>query len=94
MRFKHSLIPGQRYQIRHDKKVIKFFQKHPDIFERIQAKEPFLELGDFSVLDIKRLKHLKEKYRLRVGKYRFLFAVESNQLLIYFYDADSRGGVY
>jgi len=36
----------------------------------------------------------KNHYRLRIGKFRFLYEVMDDKLLIYCYDADSRGGIY
>jgi mRNA interferase RelE/StbE len=45
-------------------------------------------------LDIKKLKNKKNHYRLRIGKYRILFEIIKNEILIYFYNADSRGDVY
>ncbi|MFA5916767.1 MAG: hypothetical protein WC850_00850 [Candidatus Gracilibacteria bacterium] len=45
-------------------------------------------------LDIKPLKGKNNHYRLRIGKYRFLYEIIENKILIYFYNADSRGDVY
>jgi mRNA interferase RelE/StbE len=45
-------------------------------------------------LDIKNLKWLESNYRLRIWKYRFLYLIENNELIIYFYKAWSRWGVY
>jgi len=33
-------------------------------------------------------------YRLCIGKYRFLYTIVEEDILVYFYDADSRGGIY
>ncbi|EHE0558430.1 hypothetical protein J0E37_000517 [Campylobacter upsaliensis] len=33
-------------------------------------------------------------YRLRIGKYRFLYEVLESEILIYAYKADSRGDIY
>ena len=33
-------------------------------------------------------------YRLRISKYRFLYTIVEEDILVYFYDADSRGGIY
>ncbi len=45
-------------------------------------------------LDTKKLKGTTEQYRLRVGKYRFLYTIVEEQVLIYFYAAGSRGDIY
>ncbi len=36
----------------------------------------------------------KGHFRLRVGKYRFLYTVIDDEILIYVYKADSRGDIY
>ena len=45
-------------------------------------------------VDIKKLQGQNNHYRLRVGKYRFLFTIIDNKLIIYFYDLGSRGDIY
>ncbi len=45
-------------------------------------------------LDIKKLKGIENDYRLRIGKYRFLYSIIKNRLLIYMYKADTRGDIY
>ena len=75
--------------------MVKFFKKNPELSRRFnQNYLNSLKCGEFKTLDIKKLQGYKKDYRLRIGKYRFLFVLENDQLLIYFYDADSRGGVY
>ena len=78
------------------KKIIKFlknkefkFIKKFYNFVTIISKDPYN-----NNLDIKQLKWKKDSYRLRIGKYRFLYEIKENQILIYFYDADSRWWVY
>ncbi len=51
-----------------------------------------LEKGFSARLDIKKLKGTKNHYRIRVGNYRILFAVESTT--IYVYDISHRRNVY
>ncbi len=36
----------------------------------------------------------EDDYRLRIGKYRFLYHVMDQKVLIFFYDAGSRGDIY
>ncbi len=55
----------------------------------IIANDPYI-----NNLDIKELKGSKNHYRLRIGKYRILYEIISEKILIYFYKADSRGDIY
>lgn len=43
---------------------------------------------------IVKLKGEENKYRLRLGKYRFLYEIIEEQILVYAYKANSRGDVY
>lgn len=45
-------------------------------------------------LDIKSLKGEHELYRLRIGKYRFIYEVKKNELIIIMFTAGSRGDIY
>jgi mRNA interferase RelE/StbE len=45
-------------------------------------------------VDVKKLQGKKDHFRLRVGKYRFLFTIINDRILIYFYDLGSRGDIY
>ena len=84
------------YDLELHKKVAKFIDKQPpklkiriaSALEKLQ-ENPYRE--DF---DIKKLKNLDQDYRLRIGKFRFLYTIFENRLLIYMYKADSRGDVY
>lgn len=51
-----------------------------------------LEKGFSARLDIKKLKGTKYHYRIRVGDYRILFALESNKALVY--DVSHRSNAY
>ncbi len=84
------------YKIQIDKSVKKFLLKHQDVahrfFEKIKelAQDPYTKK-----LDIKRLQWSEKwNYRIRIWKYRFKYTIIEDQILIYFYDADSRGDVY
>jgi len=74
-----------------EKPIIKFLQSHHDIAKRFFEKMELMEsnLYDLS-LDIKRLQGTQDRYRLRIGKYRFLFRKDSDRFILYCYDADSR----
>ncbi len=45
-------------------------------------------------LDLKKMVNSTNDYRIRIGKYRFIYAVIESKILIYVYKADSRGSVY
>jgi mRNA-degrading endonuclease RelE of RelBE toxin-antitoxin system len=51
-----------------------------------------LEKGFSSRLDIKKLKGTRNHYRIRVGNYRILLAIEYE--MAYVYDISHRGSVY
>lgn len=84
------------YEVKISKTVYKFIKSKPlkfrevifEAFDKIAA-DPF----DNS-LDIKKMKNKENHYRLRLGKYRILFEIFKEEILVYFYNADSRGDVY
>lgn len=85
------------FQIRYHKKVYKFLEKcDKTVAQRfLHATEILQEDPYTNTLDIKRLQG-KEKgsFRIRIGKYRFKYTIIEHEILIYFYDADSRGDIY
>ncbi len=84
------------YNIILDKKVQKFLDKQTDKFvTRFFEKATILSQDPRTpFLDIKRLEWLDASFRLRIGKYRFLYRIDHDQIVIYFFDADGRGDVY
>ncbi len=84
------------YDLELHKKVAKFIDKQPPKLKiRIaSALEKLQENPYREYFDIKKLKNLDQDYRLRIGKFRFLYTIFENRLLIYMYKADSRGDVY
>ena len=84
------------YEIRLRKQVAQFIDSRTPK-ERLRIADAFLKQQENPFRndsDIKKLKSTLNKYRLRLGKYRFLYAVMEEQVLIYFYNADTRGDVY
>ncbi len=84
------------YKVELHKKVEKFLDTQTDnfvniFFEKVQliSKDPHTK-----ILDIKPLQWYSWHYRLRIGKYRFKYTIIEDQILIYFYDAGSRGDIY
>ncbi len=84
------------YTVKLHKDVDKFLTSHPDVKKRFLEKTYILSFDPFaSQLDIKKMQWLRDDlYRLRIGKYRFVYEVIDDELVIYFVIADSRGGVY
>lgn len=83
------------YKIQASKIVDNFLAKHSDIRQRVLDKLEILAQNPYkNTLDIQKLQGRDNRYRLRVGKYRILYEIIENQILIYAYDADSRGGIY
>ena len=83
------------YNLELNKNVKKFLAKHEDIARIFFQKIKILQNNPSSNnLDIKSLKWKKNHYRLRIWKYRFLYEIIENEILIYFYEADTRWDIY
>ncbi|PID83744.1 hypothetical protein CSB09_04545 [Candidatus Gracilibacteria bacterium] len=83
------------YTTKISKKVDKFLEKHRIIARKFVRNLDEIEKNPFhNNLDIKKLTGKPNHYRMRIGKYRFLYEIIEDEILIYFYEADSRGGIY
>jgi mRNA interferase RelE/StbE len=85
------------YKLVLEKTVLKFFEKHKweKIIEIFRNKFELLAKNPYSDdLDIKAIVWEEDRYRLRVWKYRFLYEVDDKSIIIYVFDADSRGWIY
>lgn len=83
------------YSLGYSKEVKQFLQKHHDLAPKvINALEQIAQNPYSNTQDIKRLQDTQNCYRLRIGKYRILYEIREKEILIYAYDADSRGGIY
>ncbi|MDD3793709.1 MAG: type II toxin-antitoxin system RelE/ParE family toxin [Candidatus Gracilibacteria bacterium] len=85
------------YKIIIEKKVANFLEKHigENIIISFKERLEILRVDPYSKkLDIKSLIGEKNKYRLRIGKYRFLYKVDNEIITISIYGADSRGSIY
>lgn len=85
------------YNIRIEKWVQNFLRKHK--WEKIithfyDALKILQQSPVFNILDISPLKWYKNKYRLRIWKYRFLYEIDNYEITIVFFDAGSRGDIY
>ncbi len=86
-----------KYKIILKKPVLKFLSRHKwqkitqyfmEALEKLQY-----DYGDDS-LDIVKLSWYEHRYRLRIGKYRFLYRISDDMIVITFYDAGGRGDIY
>jgi mRNA interferase RelE/StbE len=85
------------YKVKYHKQVIKFLQKqNKEIAKRVVNffDELKYDLKIMSNYDVKELKGLKNRYRLRVSKFGVIFSIINNELVIEVIKADSRGGIY
>ena len=84
------------YKVKYSKQVIKFLQKQDisiktkvlDFFDNIKVD------ASFKNYDVKKLKGLGNTYRLIISKFRIIFSVNSEKLLIKAIKADNRADVY
>lgn len=85
------------YKLLISKQVLKVIKSRSDK-ERQIIKEKFehLTIDPFSSpnLDTKKLKTNHDLYRLRIGKYCFIYEIREKQLIILIMTAGSRGNVY
>ncbi|EJM3944268.1 type II toxin-antitoxin system RelE/ParE family toxin [Campylobacter upsaliensis] len=83
------------YNIEYHKDFIKFLKKHQDMQAKVFESFEIIAQNPYEAkLDIKKLQGKANHYRLRIGKYRFLYEVLESEILIYAYKADSRGDIY
>ena len=83
------------YRLETSKAVDKFLDKHSDIRRKVLEKLEILAQNPYdNALDIAKLQSYENHYRLRIGKYRLLYEIIDEQILIYAYDIDSRGDIY
>jgi len=85
------------YKIEFSKTVLKFFKKHKwqqvtsDFLNAIEI----IKRNPFDVrLDIKPMHPKKDSYRLRLWKYRVIYEVKEEELLILVVNANSRWNIY
>jgi len=92
-----EILKTKIYSITFDKIIKKFISKHK--WEKIilQFKKAISELKVNPYennLDIKTMKWSIYSYRLRIWKYRFVYEIINNELVIIFVDADTRWDIY
>ena len=84
------------YKVKYHKQVLKFLQSQPKKIKKmiIESFEVIKENPFNNNVDIKPLKGFKNFYRLRIGKFRIIFEIEKEELIIYVISAGSRGDIY
>jgi len=85
------------YHLYLNKKVKKFIEKQDKILKQ-RIKKVFDKLvenpyPDNIELDVKKLQGCVG-YRLRIGKYRFIYFIDDDILVVTIENADSRGDIY
>ena len=84
------------YSLSVSKDVKKFIASRDSKTRRkiINALEDLSKDPSENTLDIKPMQGMTNHFRLRIGKYRFLYEIKNDSILIYVYHAGSRGDVY
>lgn len=82
------------YKLELKKKALKFLDKHPK--EKINFIKAFKDIvnGKEEKYDIKKLSGQIDFYRLRLGKYRAIYTIVNDELIILVVDIGSRGDIY
>ena len=85
------------YSYKFDKRVAKFLEKREINFLKLfenKIEKICINPYDKSLDIQKYTANWDNHFRFRLGKYRFLYYIMNDELVIYFYDADSRGDIY
>jgi len=84
------------YQVELSSKVKKFIIKRTPKEQKklIEVFEILQENPYENDLNITRMKGTTSEYRLKFKKYRIIYEIVDDELLIYMIDADSRGDIY
>jgi len=85
------------YKVVYRKQVVKFLQKQElpirkkivDFFDDIKVSKEHLYN-----YDVKPMKGFNDKYRLRIAKFRVVFSIEDEELVIEVIKSGSRGDIY
>ena len=83
------------YTILLAKPVQKFLDKHPEMIVHFDDALSFIQSDPRNPwVDVKKLLWTSSDFRLRIGKYRFLYRIIEEKIVVYFFDAGSRGDIY
>lgn len=84
------------YHLKIHKNVFKFLEKREKRFvEKLKNSMQLICENPFkNSCDVVTIVNMPGHFRLRIGKYRFLYEVSQDEVFVYFYKADSRGSIY
>ncbi|MGL4902800.1 MAG: type II toxin-antitoxin system RelE family toxin [Cetobacterium sp.] len=84
------------YKVKYSKESVKFMKNNKKVgLKFFQAFSEIAEnTSNINLYDIKNLKGYDSLKRLRIGKYRAIFEIIENQIVIFVLDIDSRGDIY
>jgi len=84
------------YKVKYQKNVIRFLQKQDKTIVKkiIGFFDEIKKDLNFKNYDVKKLKGFENSFRLRISKFRIIFTVENDKLLIQVIKVDSRGDIY
>lgn len=85
------------YKIKYKKPAEKFIKQHR--LEGLKFIKAFMEIAtdieNCKKYDIKKFQCMKPNFfRLRLGKYRAIFEIRHNEIILLVFDIDSRGDIY
>ncbi|MBP6281845.1 MAG: type II toxin-antitoxin system RelE/ParE family toxin [Leptotrichiaceae bacterium] len=84
------------YKVKYSKDSLKFMKDNKKA--GLKFFQAFLEISEntenVSLYDVKNLKGYESLKRLRIGKYRAIFEIINNEIMILVLDIDSRGDIY
>ncbi|TLD83279.1 type II toxin-antitoxin system RelE/ParE family toxin [Helicobacter sp. MIT 11-5569] len=82
--------------LEYSKDIEKFLLKHRDLAPKILSALELIAQNPYNnTQDTKKMQGYENHYYLRIGKYRILYEIREDKILIiYAYKADSRGEVY
>ena len=92
-----NILKTEVFKVIFDKKILKFLSKHKweNLIINFQNALKILKINPYeNNLDIKTMKWRIRAYRLRIWKYRFIYEIVENKLIIHFIDADTRWDIY
>lgn len=82
------------YKVQFSKKAEKSYNKLPgNIRVRIDQKLDYLRATPRGT-DTKKLSGVEDTYRTRVGKYRIVYEIEDDKLIVWVVDIGHRGEIY
>jgi len=85
------------YSLKISKKALKFLQSRSASDRKIIKQKLNLlreNPNSHELLDVKKLKHKGEYYRLRIGKMRIVYQILNEKLIILVISAGNRGDIY